>query len=65
MMNELLHRISRLPPFGFAAFVWRRFQKVRLMQVASSLTFTTLLALVPLLTVTLVVLTALPDFSGF
>ena len=46
-MNELLHRISRLPPFGFAAFVWRRFQKVRLMQVASSLTFTTLLALVP------------------
>ena len=64
-MNELLHRISRLPPFGFAAFVWRRFQKVRLMQVASSLTFTTLLALVPLLTVTLVVLTALPDFSGF
>ena len=52
MMNELLHRISRLPPFGFAAFVWRRFQKA-------------LLALVPLLTVTLVVLTALPDFSGF
>ena len=48
----------------FACFVWRRFHEVRLAQAASSLTFTTLLALVPLLAVILAVLAQLPVFRS-
>ena len=47
---------------GFARFAFERFLSARSLQVAGSLTYTTLLALVPLLTVALTVLTA---FSGF
>ncbi|WP_304334238.1 YihY family inner membrane protein [Conchiformibius steedae] len=48
---------------GFAAFLWKRFKEARVFQAAGSLTFTTLLALVPLLTVMLVVITAFPVFG--
>ncbi len=46
-------------------FAHRRLQEVRLPQVAGSLTFTTVLALVPMLTIALAVLTAFPLFANF
>lgn len=46
-------------------FAHRRLQEVRLPQVAGSLTFTTVLALVPVLTIALAVLTAFPLFTSF
>ncbi|QEY24332.1 YihY family inner membrane protein [Neisseria animalis] len=49
--------------FGFAVFVVRRFHEERVPQVAASLTFTTLLALVPVLTVTVVAASAFPVFD--
>ena len=49
---------------GFLAFVVRRWKEDRCPQVAGSLTFTTLLALVPLFTVVVAVLSALPVFEG-
>lgn len=49
---------------GFVGFLWKRFKEARVFQVAGSLTFTTLLALVPLLTVMLVVITAFPVFGN-
>nr|UOP04728.1 YihY family inner membrane protein [Conchiformibius kuhniae] len=49
---------------GFAGFVYQRFKEARVLQAAGSLTFTTLLALVPLLTVMLVVITAFPVFGN-
>ena len=48
----------------FAMQVLLRFRADRCLQLASSLTFTTLLALVPLLTVMLTVVSAFPVFSG-
>lgn len=50
---------------GYLRFVWKRFKQDRCLQVAGSLTFTTLLALVPLLTVALAVLAAFPLFAEF
>nr|WP_315469057.1 YihY family inner membrane protein [uncultured Undibacterium sp.] len=46
-------------------FANRRLQEVRLPQVAGSLTFTTVLALVPILTIGLAILTAFPLFTDF
>ena len=46
-------------------FAVRRLQEVRLPQVAGSLTFTTVLALVPILTIGLAILTAFPLFTDF
>ena len=48
---------------GLAGRVRRRFAEDRLGQVASSLTFTTLLALVPLITIMLTVVSAFPMFE--
>lgn len=48
---------------GFAAFVARRWREDRCPQVAGSLTFTSLLALVPLFTVVVAVLSATPVFE--
>jgi membrane protein len=45
------------------AFAWRRAVDVRLPQVAASLTFTTVLSLVPVLAIALAVLTAFPLFA--
>ncbi len=55
-----LHPAQRL--LGFAAFAYGRFLRARSLQVAGSLTCTTLLALVPVLTVALTVLTAFASF---
>ena len=47
----------------FFAHVLRRFDQDRCLQIASSLTFTTLLALVPLITIALTLVSAFPVFS--
>ncbi len=52
---------------GFGEFfvgVWRRFAEVRGLQIAASLTYTTLLSLVPLFTVALAMSTAFPVFDA-
>jgi membrane protein len=46
----------------FARLAWRRFREERCLQIASSLTFTTLLAIVPILTVALTLISAFPVF---
>ncbi|MDR0769580.1 MAG: YihY family inner membrane protein [Burkholderiales bacterium] len=51
--------------FGFTGFLLRRMLELRMTQAAASLTFATLLALVPLFTVALIVLSAFPVFGEF
>lgn len=51
------------PYWGFLRFFWRRCNEIRVWQVAGSLTFTTLLALVPVLTIVLVLVSAFPIFG--
>lgn len=48
---------------GFALFLWRRFGQFDLNRVSASLTYTTLLALVPFFTITLIVIKAFPMFA--
>ena len=48
---------------GFLRFILRRFDEDRCLQIASSLTYTTLLSLVPLVTITLTMISAFPVFS--
>ena len=48
----------------FLAHVFRRLDQDHCLQIASSLTFTTLLSLVPLVTITLTLMAASPVFSG-
>ena len=52
-----------LPPLRFLRFVLRRFLDDRCPQTAAALAYTTLLALVPLITVALAVLAAFPVFG--
>ena len=49
---------------GFLAFVSRRWREDRCPHVAASLTFTTLLALVPLFTVVVALLSSMPFESA-
>lgn len=57
-----MRRSARL--VDLARIVARRFNEDRCMQIASSLTFTSLLALVPLVTIALTVISAFPRFGG-
>jgi membrane protein len=50
---------------SFSRFLWRRMSSNRVLQVAGSLTFTTLLALVPLLTIALIMMAAFPIFADY
>lgn len=55
--------LKKLPPLGhLARIVAQRLYDDRCLQIASSLTFTTLLATVPLITVTLTLISAFPVF---
>ena len=54
---------KKTPLADFLSMVWRRFQEDRCLQIASSLTFTTLLALVPIITVMLTLMSLFPVFS--
>lgn len=51
------------PPFALSRRIWQRFHAENLAQVGAALAFTTLLALVPLLTVVLSVISHLPWFD--
>jgi membrane protein len=62
---ELLTTLRTWPWFDTARTLRQRFREDRLGLTAGSLTFTTLIALVPLVTVMLAVFTAFPMFAGF
>lgn len=49
---------------SLAAFVVRSFAQNRLTEVAASLTFTSLLALVPLMTISFIIIAAVPSFNS-
>lgn len=52
---------AQLP--GFSAYVWRRFQDDRCLRVAASLSYTSLLALVPMAAIGFAMLAAFPVFE--
>lgn len=58
-----LKKLQKNRFWQFALFLLKRFNDIGVVQVSGSLTFTTLLALVPLLTVMLVVVAAFPMFD--
>jgi membrane protein len=62
---ELLQTLQQWPWLDTLITLRQRFREDRLGMAASSLTFTTLIALVPLVTVMLAVFSAFPMFSGF
>ena len=57
MQKDLQHALN------FARLVAARFDQDRCMQIAASLTFTTLLSLIPLITIMLVLFSAFPSFE--
>lgn len=63
--TRLLETLRTWPWFDTLRTLRQRFREDRLGLTASSLTFTTLIALVPLVTVGLAVFTAFPMFAGF
>ncbi|RYE95657.1 MAG: YihY family inner membrane protein, partial [Oxalobacteraceae bacterium] len=63
--HSLLARFTHLQVRDLLLFAGRRLREERLPQVAGSLTFTTVLALVPLLTIALAVFTTFPLFDTF
>jgi membrane protein len=65
LTTELLQTLRTWPWFDTLRTLRDRFREDRLGLTAGSLTFTTLIALVPLVTVTLAVFTAFPMFAGF
>jgi membrane protein len=64
-LARLLHLLGTWPWFETLLTLRQRFREDRLGLTASSLTFTTLIALVPLATVMLAVFTAFPIFASF
>ena len=58
MMMEFTKRLG-----GFLRFVSQRFNQDRCLQIAGSLTYTTLLSLVPAFTIVVGMLSALPFFE--
>ncbi|NCP40428.1 MAG: YihY family inner membrane protein, partial [Rhodoferax sp.] len=62
-MEEFLQNLRRFPWKNTAQTLWERFREDRLGLTASSLTFTTTIALVPFVTVVLAVFTAFPMFA--
>jgi len=64
-LHSFLNRLRRFPWRNTARTLRQRFREDRLGQAAGSLTFTTTIALVPLVAVALAVFTAFPIFSDF
>ncbi len=59
----MIFRLRKSPPLvDFARIAGRRFREERCLQIASSLTFTALLAIVPIITVALTLISAFPVF---
>jgi len=65
IVRDLPHTLRAWPWFDTLRTLRERFRDDRLGLTAGSLTFTTLIALVPLVTVMLAVFTAFPLFAGF
>jgi len=63
--HPLFHSVPFDEARGLLRFARRRLDEERLPQVAASLTFTTVLALVPVLTIALAVFTTFPTFNTF
>lgn len=63
MLKKFVVTFSQFKLIGFLYFLLQRFAEIGIVRIAGSLTYTTLLALVPLLTVMLVVITAFPVFN--
>lgn len=64
-IRQLIKKIPGLDFFKFVGLVIARFRQDRCADMASSLTFTTLLSLVPLITIVLTLFSAFPQFSDF
>lgn len=64
-LQDFFERLARFPWRNTAHTLRQRFREDRLGQTAGSLTFTTTIALVPMVTVALAVLTAFPLFADF
>lgn len=64
-LQDFFFRLSQFPWRNTARTLRERFRDDRLGQAAGSLTFTTTIALVPMVTVALAVLTAFPLFGDF
>lgn len=62
---ERMNKHSALNVSGFCRFLLARMRENRIQQVAGSLTFTTMLAMVPLLTIALIVISAMPVFADY
>lgn len=59
----MMLKLRKTPPLiDFARMAWRRFHEERCLQITSSLTFTALLAIVPIITVALTMISAFPVF---
>ena len=57
-------KLRNTPPLiDFARMAWRRFREERCWQIASSLTFTALLAIVPIITVALTMISTFPVYG--
>jgi membrane protein len=60
----VLIKLKQTPPLiEFARTAWRRFDEERCLQIGAGLTFTALLAIVPIITVALTVISAFPVFG--
>jgi len=58
-----MFKLRKTPPLiDFVRLAWRRFREERCVRIASSLTFTALLATVPIITVALTLISAFPVF---
>ncbi|MEI7496439.1 MAG: YihY family inner membrane protein, partial [Betaproteobacteria bacterium] len=64
-LQKFMAHLAQFPWANTARVVALRFREDRLGQTAGSLTFTTLIALVPFVTVALAVFTVFPMFSDF
>ena len=64
-MTKLIKKIPGLHLLQFLRLIFTRFRQERCVDMASSLTFTTLLSLVPLITITLTFFSAFPKFADF
>lgn len=64
-MRTLIKKIPGKYFFHFIGFIAARFKQDRCADMASSLTFTTLLSLVPLITIVLTFFSAFPQFADF
>jgi membrane protein len=64
-MRKLINKIPGLYLFQFLGLIAARFRQDRCVDMASSLTFTTLLSLVPLITIMLIFFSAFPQFAEF